>query len=288
MLNKFLENRLFVLYFFPFLLGVLSVFSFQPFNFSIINFFLLPIFFYLVVYVKKRSKSFYRKKPFLKNLFLLGFTFGFGFYLSGVFWISYSLTFDNEFKFLIPFAIILIPLFLALFLGITIIFVGQFLSYNFTSVLLFSASLALSDYLRGKLLTGFPWNLWAYSWSWLTEVLQILNIIGLYTFNLLAITIFTLPAVIFFQDSLNKKIFIISSCFLFIFSLFIYGTFTINKNKGLLNSISEKDKFYIKVISPNFELKYYSSTEEIRTKLQKLIRYSDPDPKKRHFLFGQK
>ena len=103
MLNKFLENRLFVLYFFPFLLGVLSVFSFQPFNFSIINFFLLLFFFYLLVYVKKRSKSFYRKKPFLKNLFLLGFTFGFGFYLSGVFWISYSLTFDNEFKFLIPF-----------------------------------------------------------------------------------------------------------------------------------------------------------------------------------------
>ena len=119
--------------------------------------------------LKKDQKSFYRKKPFLKNLFLLGFTFGFGFYLSGVFWISYSLTFDNEFKFLIPFAIILIPLFLALFLGITIIFVGQF-CYNFTSVLLFSASLALSDYLRGKLLTGNFWNLWAYSWSWLTEV----------------------------------------------------------------------------------------------------------------------
>ena len=109
---------------------------------------------------------------------LNGFVFGFGFYLSGIFWIAYSLTFDDSFKFLIPFALILIPLFLSLFTGLTILIVGQFLSYNFSSLLLFSGSLALSDYIRGKILTGFPWNLWSYSWSWLTEVLQMLNLSG--------------------------------------------------------------------------------------------------------------
>ena len=60
----------------------------------------------------------------------MGLGFGFGFYLSGIFWITYSLTFDSSFKILIPFAIILIPLFLSLFIGLTTLIIGQFLSYN--------------------------------------------------------------------------------------------------------------------------------------------------------------
>ena len=60
--------------------------------------------------------------------------------------------------------------------------------------------MAFSDFLRAKLLTGFPWNLWAYSLSGFTEVLQILNLVGLFAFNLLAITIFTFPAILFFNN----------------------------------------------------------------------------------------
>ncbi len=280
MLEKILNNRSVILYLLPFSLGLLTVFSFQPFNLSFINFFVLSIFFLLIVYVRKKSKSVYRKKPYRKNLFYVGVAFGFGFYLSGIFWIAYSLTFDESFKILIPFALIIIPFFLSLFIGLTTLIVGQFLTYNFSSLLLFSGSFALSDYMRGKILTGFPWNLWAYSWSWLTEVLQILNFLGLFAFNLLAITIFTIPAVFFFKMSLSKRILIISSTFLFIFSIYIYGTFSINKNKGLINYLSNNEKVYTKVISPNFELKYNSSIKEIEKKLENLIRYSDPDPRK--------
>ena len=134
MLNKILNNRIAVLYILPFALGSLTVFSFQPFNFTFINFFVLPTFFLLMVYVNKKSRSTYRKKPFLKNLFLLGLLFGFGFYLSGIHWMVYSLTFEDSFKLLIPFALILLPLFLALFFGLTTLIIGQYLSYNFSSL----------------------------------------------------------------------------------------------------------------------------------------------------------
>ncbi len=280
MLDNILNNRTVVLYVLPFLLGSLTVLSFQPFNLSFINFFVLPIFFFLIVYVKKKSKSVYRKKPFKKNLFIIGSIFGFGFYLSGIFWIAYSLTFDDSFKYLIPFAVILIPLFLSLFIGLTILVIGQFLTYNFSSILLFSGSLALSDYIRGKVLTGFPWNLWAYSWSWLTEVLQVLNLIGLFAFNLLVVTIFTLPAALFFKTNLVKKTLTISLMFLFIFLIYIYGTYSINKNKGLINYLEESKKNYVKVISPNFDLKYDLTIDDVEKKLIKLIKYSNPDKKK--------
>jgi apolipoprotein N-acyltransferase len=235
----------------------------------------------LLVYIKIRSKSVYRKKPYRRNLFIFGFVFGLGFYLSGTFWITYSLTFDESFKFLIPFALVLIPFFLSLFTGITTLIVGQFLNYNFSSILLFSGSLALSDYVRGKILTGFPWNLWGYSWSWFTEILQILNFLGLYAFNLLTITIFTIPAILFFKYNSGKKILILSLSFVFIFLTYIYGTFSINKNNALIDYQDKTKKIYSKAISPNFELKYYLSIEAVESRLNKLIKYSDPDPNKK-------
>jgi len=61
MLKKYLNNRLLILYVTPFILGALTVFSFQPFNFTLINFFILPIFFYLIVYIKKNLKVFTEK-----------------------------------------------------------------------------------------------------------------------------------------------------------------------------------------------------------------------------------
>ena len=277
MIERILGNRIVVLYLIPFLLGLMTVFSFQPFNLTFINFFVLPIFFYIIVYVRKKSESVYRKKPYKKNLFLLGFVFGFGFYLSGIFWISYSLTFDESFKYLIPFAVIFIPLFLSFFTGLTILIAGQFMSYNYSSILLFSSSLALCDYVRGKILTGFPWNLWGYSLSWFTEILQMLNLIGLFAFNLLVITIFTIPIAVFFKSKISKKFLIMSIALSFIFSIYIYGTGLINKNKKLLENFDNNKKIYIKIISPNFELKYNSSITVVEKKLKELIRYSNPD-----------
>ena len=57
--------------------------------------------------------------------------------------------------------------------------------------------------------------------------------------------------------------------------MFIYGNHTINQNKEKL--LVKKEKFNIKVISPNFELKYNLTEKEITKRLYSLIRYSDPN-----------
>jgi apolipoprotein N-acyltransferase len=274
MLEKYFDNRLLTLYLYPFILGSLTVFSYQPFNLIIINFIILPIFFYLVIYINKKSKSIYRKKPYKKNLLIFGILFGFGFYFSGISWIAHSLSFDDNFKILIPVALILIPLFLSLFFGISTLLVGPFLKPNFNSILIFSATLAVSDFLRTKLFTGFPWNLWAYSFSSSTEILQILHIVGLHSFNILAVTLFTAPAMLFFNISTSKKTLAILSLFSLILGLYVYGSYEINKNKRLIKSI--KNKMHIKIISPNFKIEYGLSISEIENKFNKLIKYSNP------------
>ena len=279
MLNNLLNKRFIVVFAVPFILGLLTVFSFQPFNLTGINFLIIPSLFLLLSYIRKKSKSIYRKKPFLSNLFFVGFLFGFGFFLSGIYWISYSLTFDDSFKYLIPFSIILVPLFLGLFFGVATLISGYFLQNNFSSILFFISSLSFLDYLRSKILTGFPWNLWAYSWSWLPEVLQILNPIGLFALNLLSLTFFCTPLLIlFFKKTIHRlSVFIIMTSLFFL--NFIYGSYTISENKERFDvlEVSKENSINLKIVSPNFDLKYNLSEEEILRNLKKLIRYSDPE-----------
>jgi hypothetical protein len=56
------------------------------------------------------------------------------------------LTFDENFKILIPFALIFIPLFLSLFMGFNNFIYWSFLKFNFSSILFFSGALAFSDF----------------------------------------------------------------------------------------------------------------------------------------------
>ena len=135
--------------------------------------------------------------------------------------------------------------------------------------------MAFSDFLRAKLFTGFPWNLWAYSLSWSPEILQILNLIGLFGFNLIAVTIFTLPAIFLFKISRVKKFFISIFVSVLILGLYIYGSHEINKNKNFLDSINEK--INVKIVSPNFKLEYGLNINQIKNRLNKLIRYSEPN-----------
>lgn len=102
--------------FFLFILGVISSLSLPPYNFFIINFFTFSIFFgFLFKELEKKTNY--------KKFFFYGWFFGFGFFSTSLYWITISLTFEDQFILLIPFALILIPSFLAIFYGlITIAF----------------------------------------------------------------------------------------------------------------------------------------------------------------------
>jgi len=281
MILNFFNSRFVLVFIFPFILGLLTVFSFQPYNLSYINFAIIPILFLLTIYVKKKSKNTFRKKPYLLNLFFIGYLFGIGFFLTGTHWISHSLTFDENFQFLIPFAIIGLPIFLGLFFGIANLLTGPFLQNNFTSILLFSSSLALMDYIRAKIFSGFPWNAWAYTWSWKPEILQPLYYFGFYSFNLLCIIIYCTPLLLIFKKKFNLILFAIIS--LVFFGNYIYGSSVIKKNdENLINlKLNSKNSIYTKIISPNFDLKYNLSNNDLVENISSLIRYSEPTASKK-------
>jgi apolipoprotein N-acyltransferase len=165
---------------------------------------------------------------------------------------------------------------LGLFFGFASLFSGPFMKNNYSSFFLFCLTFSFIDYLRGNILSGFPWNLWSYTWSWLIEIIQVLNPIGLYAFNSISIAFFCSPAILFFK---NKYKYLIFSFFLTIFfSFYIYGSYKINNDQEVTRGV--KQTVNVKVISPKFDMRYIHNEEEIKKTIKKIVRYSDPDPNK--------
>ena len=183
--NKFNFDYLIVIF-----LGIANSFSLPPYNYFFLNFLCFPALFLIL------SKN----KIYKKKSFFIGWFFGFGYFFSSLYWISNSLTFLEDYKFLIPFSLCLIPACLALFYGLITIFLSLFnIQKNLSSLMIFSVCFSLIEFLRGIILTGFPWNLNVYSLTEFTKLIQILSVVGTYGLNLICITFFLIPLVILFE-----------------------------------------------------------------------------------------
>ena len=139
------------------------------------------------------------------KIFFLGWTFGFGYFCSNLYWITNSLTFDPQFKFLIPIAFIVIPSFLGIFYGLISFLFSYFKNREeIILIFIFAVIFSLVEFLRGFIFGGFPWNIIAFSWTKYLSSIQILSYIGTYTLNLLSITLFLIPSIAFLKI---KKLF---------------------------------------------------------------------------------
>ena len=264
LLKKNLVNAAYIIF-----LGVISSYSLPPYNYFIINFFTFSLFF-IFLYTKRKQNLVN------KSFFKYGWFFGFGYFVSSLYWISISLTFDESFKFLIPLAIILLPTFLAIFYGtITYLFSVFYSKKLINSFLTFSVLFGSIEFVRGFIFTGFPWNLIAYSFSENIYFIQILSVIGTYSFNLICISLFCVPAVFILRQ--NRKQIVVCFFFILISTFFlIFGNFKNNQFNSLDNI---KNPFVIRAISPNISLdRFYSKQDELKI-ISELISLSSPAKK---------
>ena len=169
--------------------------SLPPYNYLLINFLTFALFFVFLVRKSNIDKN-------LKLFFLYGWFFGFGYFATNLYWISISLTFDETLKSLAPLMVIIIPAFLAIFYGlISYLFIILKPKKIVSSFLVFSLVFGILEFIRSSILTGFPWNLIAYSFVNHLEVLSITSIVGTYGFNLFCISLFTSPAIFILKDT---------------------------------------------------------------------------------------
>ena len=244
MTKNYFKNFYFFLV--PFVCGLLSTLSLPPYNFFYLNFISFPflLLFYLSLEIKKSSSS-----------FVYGWIFGFAYFFSNIYWIANSLTVEEIFKPLIPFAITIIPIFLGIFYGISFFIFFYFKpKKKIENIILFALIFSFIEYLRGHVLGGFPWNLISFSLVEINQFIQILSYIGTYSFNLIVVTIFLVPAVILFKVSTKEKILTVLLALVLIISNLVFGNLVLYKHNNIpnipMNSI-------VKIISPKIDLKRF-------------------------------
>ncbi|WP_082256538.1 apolipoprotein N-acyltransferase, partial [Candidatus Pelagibacter communis] len=190
------------------------------------------------------------------------------------YWISNSLKYDENFENLIILSILLIPSLLSLFYGLFSYLLKFFnIKMNFSSILIFSLSFSVVEYLRGTILGGFPWNLITFSLVNIISSLQILSFIGTYSLNLLVITFYTLPIIIFFNVKNLRKYTILLLAVLILSINIYYG---LNKIEQAENKPKKIISPSIKLVSPKFNIERFFVDEPIEDKINELFQNSYP------------
>jgi apolipoprotein N-acyltransferase len=134
-----------------------------------------------------------------RRLFWDGWGFGFGFFTSGLYWMSESMLVDpQQFAWLIPFSLFGFPAFLGLFTGAAML-LAHALPGGRTPLgrpLALTVAWCLAEWIRGHILSGFPWNLIGYVWTASDVTLQPAALVGAYGMSVLTAWLASVPAVL--------------------------------------------------------------------------------------------
>jgi apolipoprotein N-acyltransferase len=161
--------------------GLLSALSFAPFGI----FPLLLLSFAVLVLLLDGAHG--TTRPVWHSA-LVGWAYGFGQFLAGLYWVAYAFLVDPlQHAWQIPFVVLLFPGGLALFQAFACALAAWFWRAGASRVFLFTGTYALAEWLRGHILTGFPWNLPGYGWGASLAVLQSVSVFGVYGLSLLTI-----------------------------------------------------------------------------------------------------
>jgi apolipoprotein N-acyltransferase len=175
-------------------LGAVSALAYAPF-------YLWPIFFLtfpaLVVMIDGTSGA---RRPW-RDAALVGWAFGTGYFFVGLHWVGFAFVVDaDRHAWLLPFVAVLFPGGLALFFAAAAGLARLAWANGVGRVLLFASTLSAAEWLRGHILTGFPWNLPGYAWAGFDAMFQTASIYGIYGLSLVTLVAAMLPATIVKAD----------------------------------------------------------------------------------------
>jgi apolipoprotein N-acyltransferase len=135
----------------------------------------------------------------------LGYVFGLGFFVAGLYWIAAALFVDiARFWWAVPFAVLGLPAMLALYpaaaLGLTGLATTRLRLPAGARICLFAVAWSAAEWARGHFFTGLPWNLVGYVWSGgfpgALAMLQGVAWVGVYGLGFVTVLAAALPALL--------------------------------------------------------------------------------------------
>jgi apolipoprotein N-acyltransferase len=125
----------------------------------------------------------------------IGWWFGFGYFLAGLYWVGCAFLVDAPtFGWLLPIAVIGLPAGLAIFTAFAVALARLLWTRGAMRILALAVTLTAVEWLRGHVLTGFPWNTFGYALTSPLALAQAASVIGIWGLTFIAVVVFASPA----------------------------------------------------------------------------------------------
>lgn len=165
------------------LLGAISVLGHAPF-------FIAPAFLmcFALFWVRIDAMTRWAICP-KRAIFWSGWAFAFGYFLAGLYWIgSAFLVRGGMYVWIMPLCVPVLPAGLSLFWAFATSLYARFRSSHlWLRAVTFALCLFITEWLRGHILTGFPWNLPGYIFEGGQPISQSASLFGIYGLTFLAL-----------------------------------------------------------------------------------------------------
>ena len=214
------------------LAGIVSALAMPPFDLVFLLFATFPVLVWLMDSAASEPSTGLFSK--LWDGFKPGFFFGFGYFFAGLWWIGSAFLVEAEdFLWVLPIAIVVVPFALALFWGGATALARLFWSGDSGRLFMLAACFTLFEYLRGFVATGLPWNPISGAAFFTPVMMQSASIIGIYGMTAFAVFTFSSVAIIVpgidNQSSSRKFVLVLSSLFVLVHAG--YGVWRIQEAK---------------------------------------------------------
>ena len=179
---------------FAVLIGAVSVLAFAPIQLPVL-FLTFGALLWLLDGCHAQGES---RRQRLKCAGIVGFWFGFGYFLAGLYWIAEAFLVEPwRHGWLIPFVMAAMPGGMALFFAAATALAMLLWLPGAGRVFALALAIGIAEYARGHVLTGLPWNLVGYGLLTTLPLMQLASLLGVYALSLVAVLLFASPFAIF-------------------------------------------------------------------------------------------
>ncbi|MDF1610222.1 apolipoprotein N-acyltransferase [Hoeflea sp. YIM 152468] len=175
--------------------GALAVLALPPFNFFAVLFVSFPVLVWLLDGASGSAEAGIVGR--MRPAFATGWWFGFGYFVAGLWWLGNALLVDADgFAWALPLAVLGLPALLAIFYGAATALAWLLWSDGVGRVAALAAAFGVTEWARGFVLTGFPWNAIGYAAMPAPLMMQSAEIVGIFGMSALTVFVFSAPALL--------------------------------------------------------------------------------------------
>jgi apolipoprotein N-acyltransferase len=147
-----------------------------------------------------------RALPRLRSAFAVGWAFGFGYFLTSLWWIGVAFLVDADvFAWIMPLGVVGLPALLAVFTGVGAMSARLVWSAGPQRVAALAFGLGLAEWLRGHVLTGFPWSAFGTALTGNDVLMQGASLVGVEGLSVLAVLIGAAPATLGDPPTVSRR-----------------------------------------------------------------------------------